>query len=188
MRILKVNRKKMLNFAVKHNLESAIKDLNYLGSVIDGGTVEDFMSKAKFLSEYVQTHWNPSQDEVVFANKQDVLALFDQKAMNRMAVINEIRYNPNPALDLPISVLGEYEKYFSSEYYSLLRDIRYEDYMEFFYESICEPIMNAIESANIEIGDWTYIATIDFVLENITPDQEEVNACQNFLAELSMAC
>lgn len=187
MKVLKLTRAQILSFAVKNNLEYAIKDLNYLASVIDGGTIEDFMSKAKFLSEYVQTHWIPSNDEVVFVYKQDILNLFDEMAVKTIVTICEIRYNQCFALDAPISILGEYQKYFNDEHYVQMKDIQHEDYLEFFYDSICAPVMNALKGVNIEVGDWTYIALIDFILGNIKPDQKELDECRTYLAGCSMA-
>lgn len=187
MRTLKLSRKQMLDFAINHSLQYVVKDLECCDSCIDGGTVESFMSNASFLDEYVQTHQNPLKDEVFFVHKQDILGLFDQKAVNTIGLIREIRYNVNLALDLPISVLGEYQKYFSGEHYEKMKDIQHEDYMEFFYESIVDPIVKALKGAGFEVVDWTYIATIDFVLDNIVPDQKEVEICRNYLAACSMA-
>lgn len=187
MRILKVSRQQMLNFAIKHNLHYIINDLKHTGSCIDGSTVESFVSNAGFLDEYVQTHLIPSSDEVIFVNKKDIMALFSERAMSDIGIIHEIRYNRSLSPDLLISVLGEYQKYFNSEHYVEMRDIQQEDYMEFFYESICTPILNALESAGAEVSKWTYIATIDFVLDNIVPDQNEVAACKSYLAACSVA-
>lgn len=179
MKIVQLTREQLIQFAVKKKMETPLKYLKSYDYLIDGSTIEDFKQEARFMDGFIEVFC--MDDRVIFADKKDVMSLYSQTNINKIEILTSIKYQKKIENSQSLAVLGEYQKYFDPDRYVSMIDITREDYMDYFFESVCEPVLEAINKEGVKVTDYTYVALIDFVLENIKPDRKVVLEIEQFL-------
>lgn len=169
--------------ALRMNKHEALQELERYG--FDGGTIESIMQDAdEPMNSFIQVSRNG--DGVVFLNKKFLMENLTNNKTLATTLMNDFvfryithdpqiqqhdkvsRLRPNSFPPLQFSSMNGYDTPVSHMPYETLKDARDADYLEYFYDVAFATCAMAEKELNTSVNpNQTYIATIDFVLDEM---------------------